>query len=57
MSREKGRWKIEQLFGDGVQLGVDSLRRFDEGSPMFFVTLCGDVVRGLFARSAVAEMK
>ena len=35
----------------------DSLRRLGEGSPTFFVVLCGDVVRDLFARSVVVEMR
>ena len=35
----------------------DSLRRIGEGSPMFSVVLCGDVVRELSARSVVVEMK
>ena len=33
------------------RLVSDSFRRFGEGSPIFFVALCGDVVRELFARS------
>ena len=33
----------------------DSLGRFGEGSLMFFVVLCDDVVRKLFARSVVVE--
>ena len=56
--REKEKWKEREICMSQEQLLSDSLRRFGEGSPMFSVVLCGDVVHQLFVRSACsAEMK
>ena len=57
--REKKKWNERDLHVCMSQelFLSDSLRRFGEGSSMFFVILCGDVVRKLFARSVEADMK
>ena len=54
---ERKRSEKREICMSQEQFLGNSLRRFGEGLSMFFVVLCGDLVRELFARSVVVEMK